>query len=120
MDYLTDNYIDCKSRFPPEIWSDVTASSVRTVNTCKSFYAKFNSSLYSPHPDIFTFLDVLKEFQIDTNIVIRTSERKEKKLSGASEKTIVLLKGNISKYKANALERLHFVKIMANKFKPLQ
>jgi len=42
-DYLLENYIDTDSSFPPPVWSDCTASSVRTINARELLHAHFNS-----------------------------------------------------------------------------
>jgi hypothetical protein len=54
-DYLTENYIDENSTFPPSIWTAMTASSQRSTNTCESFHRKCNSHLMSTHPNVYTF-----------------------------------------------------------------
>ena len=33
-DYLLENYIDADSTFPPPVWSECTASPLRTINAC--------------------------------------------------------------------------------------
>jgi hypothetical protein len=33
-DYLTENYIDENSTFPPSIWATMTASSQNSTNAC--------------------------------------------------------------------------------------
>ncbi|KAF0686992.1 Uncharacterized protein FWK35_00038294, partial [Aphis craccivora] len=66
MDYLVENYIDTQSDFPPHTWAEMSSSSERTTNACESFHSKFNSCFYTPHPDIYSFLEILKKIQIDT------------------------------------------------------
>ncbi|KAF0706152.1 Uncharacterized protein FWK35_00031893 [Aphis craccivora] len=70
IDYLVDNYISDEGLFPPHICASDTISSQRTTNACESFHAKFNKSFSSPHPDIFVFIDVLTQLQIDTYIIL--------------------------------------------------
>ena len=119
MDYLTDYYIDSQSSFPPEMWADMTSSAVRTTNACESFHSRFNNSFYCPHPDIFTFLEALKNFQIDTNIAIRTSQDVERRLRPVDKRRIAYIEDTIRKYVANEIERFHFIKIMAVSYKPI-
>jgi len=66
--YLTDNYIDNNSLFPPNIWVVASSSSTHTTNACESFHSKFNAEFYHPHPQIFNFIKVLTDFQTDTYI----------------------------------------------------
>jgi hypothetical protein len=54
------------SKFVPD--KDLRKSKIRierTTNCCESFHSKFNSCFYSAHPNIFQFMDVLKEVQIE-------------------------------------------------------
>ncbi|KAF0719625.1 MULE domain-containing protein [Aphis craccivora] len=51
-----------------------TISSQRTTNACESFHAKFNKSFSSPHPNIFVFIDVLTQLQIDTYIIMQNTD----------------------------------------------
>jgi len=74
--YLVDTYIHENSIFPPDLLAEKSASSQRTTNTCESFHSKFNTFFDSPHPNIYTFLEVLKNMQTDTMILIRSSLEK--------------------------------------------
>jgi hypothetical protein len=72
-DYLVDNYISDEGLFPPHIWASDKISSQRTTNAYESFHAKFNKSFSSPHSNIFVFVDVLTQLQIDTYIVMQNT-----------------------------------------------
>ena len=48
-DHLLENYIDLGSTFPPPVWSECTASSLRTINACESIHGHFNALFYSAH-----------------------------------------------------------------------
>ncbi|KAE9531503.1 hypothetical protein AGLY_010709 [Aphis glycines] len=54
-DYLTENYIDESSRFPPNVWASFSISSERTTNSCESFHAKLNSLFTKSHPNIYLY-----------------------------------------------------------------
>lgn len=71
-DYILDSYIKNDADFPPEIWSEYLSSTIRTTNNCESFHRKLNSSFNSSHPNIYNFIDVLKNIQIDTYIALRS------------------------------------------------
>jgi len=58
-DYLLENYIDADSTFPPPVWSECTASSLRTINACELFHAHFNVIFHSAHHNIFVLLFLL-------------------------------------------------------------
>ena len=63
-DYLLENCIDADSTFPPPVWSECTASSLRTINACESFHAHFNALFYSAHPNIFVLVSALKKYRM--------------------------------------------------------
>jgi len=63
MNYLVENYIDPQSDFTPHTWAEMISSSERTTDACESFHSKFNSCFYRPHPDIYSFLEILEKFK---------------------------------------------------------
>jgi hypothetical protein len=67
-DYLSENYIDADSIFPPPVWSEYSASSFRTTNACESFHAHLNALFYSAHPNIFVLITALQKVQNETYI----------------------------------------------------
>lgn len=71
-DYLVDNYISNDSSFPPDIWACCDSSTERTTNACESFHSHFNSSFYCTHPDIFRFITVLLDIQLNSYIKINS------------------------------------------------
>ena len=60
-DYLLENCIDADYNFPLPVWSESTASSVRTINACELFHAHFNALFYSAHHNIFVLVSALKK-----------------------------------------------------------
>jgi len=54
-DYLLENYIDADSAFPTPVWSECSASSLRTIKARESFHAQFNW-LFSMRILTFLFL----------------------------------------------------------------
>jgi len=72
------------------MWAEMISSPERTTNKCKSFHSKFNSLFYSPHPDIYAFIRILKKIQIDTKIAIRTAALITKKLKITTNKKLLL------------------------------
>lgn len=41
-----------------------------TTNGPESFHSHYNSQFYTPHPNIFQVIDVLKDFQVQTMLKI--------------------------------------------------
>jgi len=91
IDYLVENYIDTQSDFPPHTWAEISSKGERTTNACESFHSKFNSCFYTPHPDIYSFLEILKKIQIDTKMLIQTSNHIPKKIRSVNEKNIKVI-----------------------------
>ena len=70
-DHLLENYVDADSTFPPPVWSEISASSLRTTEAWESFHAHFNALFYSEHPNIFILVSVLQKIQNETYIKMR-------------------------------------------------
>ena len=70
-DYLLENYIDADSTFPPHLWSECFASSLRTINACELFHAHFNALFYRAHPNIFVLVSALQNTKNETCIKMR-------------------------------------------------
>jgi len=49
-----------------------------TTNNCQSFHRQLNNSFNSSHPNIFNFIGILKNIQIDTYIVLRSSDSRNR------------------------------------------
>ena len=60
-DYILSTYISADAIFPPNIWSEFAATNVRTTNSCESYHLRLNLRFYSPHLNIFNFVDELLE-----------------------------------------------------------
>jgi len=71
-DYLLENYIDADSTFPLPVWSECTASSLRTIKACELFHAHFNALFYSAHHNIFVLVSALQEIQNVAYIKMRS------------------------------------------------
>jgi hypothetical protein len=62
-DYIIDNYISEEALFLRHIWASASNVSYRTTNACESFHAKFNTTFYQNHPNLYQFIKVLLQFQ---------------------------------------------------------
>ncbi|KAE9524358.1 hypothetical protein AGLY_015397 [Aphis glycines] len=71
-DYILENHITESSQYPPELWASFTYSLARTTNSCESFHSKINAMLYSAHPNIYQFINILLNIQCETYIKIRS------------------------------------------------
>jgi hypothetical protein len=85
-DYLLENYIDADSTFPPHGWSECSASSIRTINACESFYAQFSALFDSVHPNVFVLVSVLQKIQNETYIKMRSVTSRKLETSATIKK----------------------------------
>jgi len=75
-DYLTENYIDEFSKFPPNVWASFSISSERTTNSFESFHTKLNSLFTKSHPNIYLFIHILNtRIQTNTYIILRSTHQ---------------------------------------------
>lgn len=112
-DYLIDNYISEESLFPPTVWAQNSAELTRTTNTCESFHRHFNDSFYKSHPNIFIFVDKLKEFQIETYVKIQSVHLNAKIINSKVRNRKKFIAKMIDSYAKNEISRLHFIKCVS-------
>ncbi|KAF0766877.1 spindle pole body component 110-like [Aphis craccivora] len=81
-----------------------------TTNACESFHSSFSRNFSSPHPNIFSFVNVLKEMQTNTYIAISSVNE----IKNVTNRTYLNKKARIedliNKYKNKNISRLDFVK----------
>ena len=83
-----------------------------TTNACESFHCRYNNSFNRHHPNLYKSIDVLKDFQIDTYIKIRSAQTGVVK---ARKKPILKKYAKLKEYyseyeKSGKAGRYHFVK----------
>ncbi|KAE9542890.1 hypothetical protein AGLY_002801, partial [Aphis glycines] len=98
--------------FPPNIWSAFAATTVRTTNSCESYHSRLNRRFYSPHPNIFNFIDELLEVQSETQIKLRSKNQKKKTTLDKEQN----LRKQMTKYTSNVITRFEFIKSISMKF----
>jgi hypothetical protein len=111
-DWAQFTYVDENSKYPPTMWALKPCSTAkRTNNGPESFHSHFNYQVYSAHPCIYVFIDVLKQIQTTTYIKIRgldnptTVRRTEKdKLASSLEQYRMLETGEI--YRATYMKSM--------------
>ena len=87
--YLVDTYIDENSTYPPNIRAAANTDVERTTNGCKAFHSKFNGSFTSSHLNIFKFISIILDFQIDTYVKNFKFRRRGAKPSSPKRKQLV-------------------------------
>lgn len=113
-DYILNTYILDDATFPPNIWSAFAATTVRTTNSCESYHSRLNRRFYSPHPNIFNFIDELLEVQSETQIKLRSTNQKKKSTLDKEQN----LREQMTKYANNYITRFEFIKSVSMKFLP--
>ena len=68
-DYIFQQYICQTARFLPAMWAGIDKEDVTTTNSCEAFHIHFSKRI-CPHPNIFRFLDTLKQEQEKVNLKI--------------------------------------------------
>lgn len=111
-DYIVNNYMT-GSLFPFQMWASASINSERTTNACESFHSHFKKNFTAPHPNIYVFVEVLKNVQVDVYI-LRNSTNEPKKISNTSfrkrKEIIERLMMNLS---TGVITRLHFLKCVS-------
>ena len=82
---VCDRYIDEENcTYDPQLWAEAPSSDDRrrTTNGCESFHSHFNALFNSTHPNIFSFLQELKRYQLRVYIYIRTLDTPTKHKDG--------------------------------------
>ena len=117
IDYLFETYISPDATFPPDIWAEFSASTNRTTNGCESFHAKFNGYFYTSHPNVYNFIDMLKNIQSDTYIKLRSTNdsKKNKKLLAQEQH----LREEMIKFMNKKYTRLQYIERISKNFLPV-
>jgi hypothetical protein len=99
---MLENYIDADFTFPPPVWSECTASSLRTINACELFHAHFNALFYSAHHNIFVLVCALQKIQNKTYIKMRSVTTRSFKKSATLKKEDLIF-SKIGQYRVNLI-----------------
>lgn len=117
MDYIFDNYISPDAVFPPSVWAEFSASTNRTTNGCESFHAKFNGYFYTAHPNVYNFIEILKNIQSETYIKLRSSNSLKKHKKLLEQETH--LRKEMLRFSNRNCSRLEYVETVSLKFLPI-
>ena len=86
----------------------------RTTNACEEFHSHFNSQFYTAHPNI-VFLTVLKEVQVDTDMLIKAATRKQKVPRKRLTRKIDFIEQKIAQYRNAEISMLSFVQAVSHR-----
>jgi len=116
IDYIFKTYITKDSSFPPNIWAEFTPTTNRTTNSCEAFHSKLNNLFISSHPNIYNFIDVIKDIQSETYIKIRSNGQRKSRQIIEKENYI---REKMIEYNNKLLTRFEYVKAVSFKFLPV-
>ena len=105
----------CRLHFPPPLWSECTASSVKTIKTCELFHANFNTLFYSAHHKSFVLVSALQGIQNETYIKMRSFTTRRFRKS-ATLKQEDLISSKSGQYKVKLISRIEFDSSVSYKF----
>ena len=93
--YLNKWYMTETSVFPPSMWGNTNSTCPTTTNACESFHRHFGAHFKSPKPNMYEFLERLKDWTILAMIKARVTNMR--KLVNSKNKFDELLrKGEIN------------------------
>ena len=75
LDNVVKACISEDSTYPPSVWTSCGADEKRTTNCSESFHSHFGAQFCSSHPDIFDFLEQLKNEQSKVVLKIKASSK---------------------------------------------
>jgi len=90
---------------------------MRTTNSCEAFHSKFNALFYSAHPNIFIFINVLKNIQKDTYIKLRSTHFNTRGTNIIEKETCI--SNAMKRLEENQIENLEFIQILSYKILPV-
>ena len=120
-DYVLNTYINQDTAiFPPVLRANPDLSCPRTTNACETFHSHFNSQFYTSHPDIFTFLEVLKSVQVSGELkqrssLVDTAARPEK----SYKQKMDFIKKYQEQYENDAITRKQYISKISSKAQPV-
>jgi AAA15 family ATPase/GTPase len=117
VDYILETYISNESNFPPFLWTECSASIMRTTNSCEAFHSKFNALFYSTYPNIFVFIDVLKNVQKDTYIKLRSTHLNTRRTNIIKKETFI--RNTMKRLEENQIDKFEFIQILSYKYLPV-
>jgi hypothetical protein len=59
-------YITTDANFPPNLCAEFAPTTDRTASICEKFDSKLNNLFIACHPNIYNFIDVLRNIQSET------------------------------------------------------
>ncbi|XP_050053667.1 uncharacterized protein LOC126549153 [Aphis gossypii] len=118
-DYLTDTYISENSIFPPVIWAESSSSLSRTTNACESFHSHFKENFYKEKPNIFMWLNIIKQTQTNIYCKMRSIHVPKKSKDYRANKRRGAIDDAIIKLQNGEMSRYSFVAEMSYNYKKM-
>lgn len=77
IEYILKTYITTDASFPLNLWAEFATTTNRTTNSYETFHSKLNNLFIASHPNIYNFIDVLKNIQSETYIKIQNNRQRK-------------------------------------------
>ena len=107
----------CRARlYLNEIWASNSVTSERTTNACEAFHRALSLHFTSAHPNIFKFVEALKEIQTSTYIKLNDNENYNR-VNPKYKKRKQYIEDLILKYTQRKTSKLHFLKSISYYYK---
>lgn len=106
------------STFPPTVWAEFAATTLRTTNGCESFHSKLNGLFYTAHPNIYHFIEILKGIQSETHLKLRTHRALTFKQARRQKEDFI--RKNMIDLQQGHTTRLCFIRNLSFRFQPVQ
>lgn len=90
---------------------------MRITNSCEAFHSKFNALFYSANPNIFVFIDVLKNVQKDTYVKLRSTHLNTSRTNIIKKETFI--RNAMKRLDENQIDKFEFIQILSYKFLPV-
>jgi hypothetical protein len=71
-DYIFSSYMLRNSNYNPSQWARKPEDLLRRTNGVEAFHSHFNNQFYNPHPHVYQVIDVILNFQSETQLKLNS------------------------------------------------
>ncbi|KAF0761107.1 Dimer Tnp hAT domain-containing protein [Aphis craccivora] len=97
---------------PPKVWAEASSELIKSTNACESFHDHFKSNFNHSHPNIFIFIDSLKNIQSEIYIKLQNIHKPNSCHNNKLRMRQQLLNQLIQNYK----EKNYYISLLKNSF----
>jgi predicted GTPase len=112
-DYLKNTFIGEGAIFSPTVWAEASSELTKSTNACESFHAHFKSNFNHSHPNIFMFIDTLKNIQSEIHMKLQSIHKPNSCNNCKLKRRKQLLNQLIENYKEQKITIFHYIKTVS-------